>query len=139
MEMAPRSTATSSDQEPDVGAPKNRSLSCGEHREKVGSLARAKSMKQRDLKKKSRRKRKQSAAAANGDDGGLEDDDSKAEVERKIVALQRIVPGGADLGVDKLFEETAGYILVLQGQLKAMRALTNFFEGLEREKRKLGG
>ncbi|KAK3446237.1 hypothetical protein EUGRSUZ_A01970 [Eucalyptus grandis] len=123
MEMAPRSTATSSDQEPDVGAPKNRSLSCGEHREKVGSLARAKSMKQRDLKKKSRRKRKQSAAAANGDDGWLEDHDSKAEVERKIVALQRIVPGGADLG----------------GQLKAMRALTNFFEGLEREKRKLGG
>lgn len=71
--------------------------------------------------------------------GGEEEaDDDKEEVERKIEALQRIVPGGESLGVDKLFEETAGYIMALQGQLKAMKALASFFEGLEKEKKKFG-
>ncbi|XP_031106470.1 transcription factor PAR1-like [Ipomoea triloba] len=65
--------------------------------------------------------------------------DEKAEVEKKILALQRIVPGGEALGVDKLFEETAGYILALQFQVKALRAVTSFVEGSEKEKRKLGG
>nr|GMC70347.1 transcription factor PAR1 [Ipomoea batatas] len=65
--------------------------------------------------------------------------DEKAEVEKKILALQRIVPGGESLGVDKLFEETAGYILALQFQVKALRAVTSFVEGSEKEKRKLGG
>ncbi|XP_030462826.2 transcription factor PAR2-like [Syzygium oleosum] len=138
MEMTQHSTATSSDREPEMGAPKNRSLSCGKQCKKLGSLARAKSRKRRDLKKL-QQKRKKTAVVANGNDGGLEDDDNKAEVERKMEALQRIVPGGVDLGVDKLFEETAVYILALQGQVKAMRALANFFEGLEKEKRKLGG
>lgn len=71
--------------------------------------------------------------------GGEEEaEDDKEEVERKIEALQRIVPGGESLGVDKLFEETAGYIMALQGQLKAMKALASFFEGLEKEKKKFG-
>ncbi|KAF8010580.1 hypothetical protein BT93_J1272 [Corymbia citriodora subsp. variegata] len=140
MEMAQHITATSSDREPEMGAPKNRSLSCGKHGKKLRSLARPKSRKQRDSKKmKSRQERRKSVAVANGNNGGLEGDDDKAEVERKIAALQRIVPGGVDLGVDMLFEETAGYILALQGQVKAMRALASFFEGLEKEKRKLGG
>lgn len=65
--------------------------------------------------------------------------DEKAEVERKIEALQRIVPGGESLGLDKLFEETAGYIMTLQCQVKALRTLSAFFETLEKEKRKLGG
>ncbi|KAK4787697.1 hypothetical protein SAY86_011530 [Trapa natans] len=77
------------------------------------------------------------------DGGEIESEDEegsdRADVEKKIAALQRIVPGGEELGVDKLFEETAGYILTLQCQVKAMRALTSFFEGLERNKRKLGG
>ena len=68
-----------------------------------------------------------------------DDDDEKVEVKRKIVALQRIVPGGESLGADKLFEETAEYILALQCQIKAMRVLTGFIEGLEKQKRKLGG
>ncbi|XP_031256417.1 transcription factor PAR1 [Pistacia vera] len=67
-----------------------------------------------------------------------EDDDEKGEVEKKIVALQRIVPGGESLGVDKLFEETAEYILALQCQIKAMKALASFIQGLEKEKRKFG-
>ncbi|KAL4622271.1 hypothetical protein ACB092_06G285400 [Castanea dentata] len=68
-----------------------------------------------------------------------DDDDEKAEVERKIEALQRIVPGGESLGVDNLFEETAGYIMALQYQVKALRALSTFFERLDKEKTKLGG
>ncbi|XP_009356632.2 transcription factor PAR1 [Pyrus x bretschneideri] len=68
-----------------------------------------------------------------------EEDGEKEEVERKIEALQRIVPGGESRGVDELFEETAGYIMALQGQLKAMKELASFVEGLEKEKRKFGG
>lgn len=70
---------------------------------------------------------------------GCHEEEDKAEVERKIAALQRIVPGGESLGVDKLFEETADYIMALQCQIKAMRCLASFLEGLEKEKRKFGG
>lgn len=68
-----------------------------------------------------------------------QDDQSKEELlETKILALQRIVPGGETLGVDELFEETADYILALQCQIKAMKVLTNFIEGLKKEKSKFG-
>ncbi|PON69450.1 hypothetical protein PanWU01x14_088910 [Parasponia andersonii] len=77
--------------------------------------------------------------SGSGSGAGAGEEDEKEEVERKIQALQRIVPGGESLGVDKLFEETAGYIMALQCQLKAMRTLASFFEGLEKEKRKFGG
>ncbi|KAF4373200.1 hypothetical protein F8388_025379 [Cannabis sativa] len=66
------------------------------------------------------------------EEGGGESE--KEEVERKIKALQRIVPGGESLGVDKLFDETAGYIMALQCQLKTMRTLAAFVEGLEKSK-----
>lgn len=65
---------------------------------------------------------------------------NRAGVEMRIRALQRIVPGGKTVvGVDKLFEQTADYILELQTQVKAMKVLATFFEGLEREKMKFGG
>lgn len=68
-----------------------------------------------------------------------QDDQSKEELlETKVLALQRIVPGGETLGVDELFEETADYILALQCQIKAMKVLTNFIEGLEKENSKFG-
>ncbi|XP_045787029.1 transcription factor PAR1 [Trifolium pratense] len=66
-------------------------------------------------------------------------DDDREEIERKIHALQRIVPNGESFGVDKLFDETAGYIIALQYQVKALKALTGFFEKLEKDKTKLGG
>jgi hypothetical protein len=78
-------------------------------------------------------------AGGGGGAGVSAEEDEKAEVERKIEALQRIVPGGESLGLDKLFEETAGYIMTLQCQVKALRTLSSFFEALEKEKRKLGG
>ncbi|XP_068665294.1 transcription factor PAR1-like [Aristolochia californica] len=68
-----------------------------------------------------------------------ESDDERAEVERKIAALQRLVPGGESLEVDKLFEETAEYILALEGKVISMKLLTNLFEGLQKEETKVGG
>ncbi|KAL3848693.1 hypothetical protein ACJIZ3_010575 [Penstemon smallii] len=64
--------------------------------------------------------------------------DEKVEVEKKIVALQKIVPGGETLTAENLFEETAEYILSLQCQVKALRFLADFVEGKGKEKRKLG-
>ncbi|KAM3699022.1 hypothetical protein ACB098_06G231300 [Castanea mollissima] len=91
-----------------------------------------------DMVMKSQDKEDLDHAVGVGDEDD-DDDDEKAEVERKIEALQRIVPGGESLGVDNLFEETAGYIMALQYQVKALRALSTFFERLDKEKTKLGG
>ncbi|XP_054792867.1 transcription factor PAR1 [Prosopis cineraria] len=68
-----------------------------------------------------------------------EEEEEREEIEKKIEALQRIVPGGESLEMDKLFDETAGYIMALQYQIKGLRALSNLFERLEKEKSKLGG
>ncbi|XP_020223888.1 transcription factor PAR1 [Cajanus cajan] len=91
------------------------------------------------LKKKSNKKEHEDEDE--DEDGEKEDgDDDREEIEMKIHALQRIVPGGESLGVDKLFDETAGYILALQYQVKALRALTGFFDKLDKEKKtKFGG
>lgn len=72
-------------------------------------------------------------------EGEEKEEDDREEIERKIHALQRIVPGGESLGVDKLFDETAGYIMALQCQVKALRTLAGFFDKLEKEKTKFGG
>ncbi|CAK7346687.1 unnamed protein product [Dovyalis caffra] len=109
-------------------------------RESLVSLKRSK--RAEDVHKRSRRKRGEMLKVQEKDQaltvaGG--EDDEKAEVERKIVALQRIVPGGESFGVEKLFEETADYIMALQCQINAMRVLAGFLEGLEKEKRKFGG
>ncbi|KAJ4729048.1 Transcription factor like [Melia azedarach] len=94
----------------------------------------------RAVQKQQQRKEKEEVeVVSSSGDEKEEEEDEKAELERKIAALQRIVPGGESLGVDKLFEETAGYILALQCQIKAMKALANYIEGLEKEKRKFGG
>lgn len=95
-----------------------------------------------NVHKRSRRKIKETLKVQEMDRAttvGAGEDDERAEVERKIVALQRIIPGGESFGVDELFEETADYIMALQCQIKAMRVLSGFLEGLEKEKRKCGG
>ncbi|KAK4278968.1 hypothetical protein QN277_016737 [Acacia crassicarpa] len=68
-----------------------------------------------------------------------EEEEDREEIEKKIEALQRIVPGGESLGMDKLFDETADYIMTLQYQIKGLRALSSLFERLEKDKSKLGG
>ncbi|KAK3039070.1 hypothetical protein RJ639_028521 [Escallonia herrerae] len=82
-----------------------------------------------------RRRRERSGGKVWKEESGGEDE--KGEVEKKVEALKRIVPGGESLGIETLFEETAGYILALENQVKAMRVLGSFFEGLEKEQRKL--
>lgn len=65
-------------------------------------------------------------------------DDDKGEVEKKIAALQRIVPGGERLPVEDLFEETAEYISALERQVEALRFFAAFVQTSEKRKRKLG-
>ncbi|MCD7471393.1 hypothetical protein HAX54_011802 [Datura stramonium] len=105
-----------------------------ESREIVATFSRKdKRMTQTQKGSKRQKRRRDSGYIVN------EEDDDKAEVEEKILALQKIVPGGESLGVDVLFEETAGYILQLQCQVKALKVLATFVEGTEKERMKLGG
>ncbi|CAN8318143.1 unnamed protein product [Cochlearia groenlandica] len=57
-----------------------------------------------------------------------EEEEEEEVVKEKISALQRIIPGGTELGVDALFEETAGYIMSLQCQIKTIKVLTSFLQ-----------
>ncbi|KAF3664396.1 Transcription factor PAR2 [Capsicum annuum] len=101
-----------------------------------------KRMTQKVSKRQKRRRESGYIVNSNNEKNEVEeegDDDEKAEVEEKILALQKIVPGGESLGVDMLFEETAGYILQLQCQVKALKVLASFVEGTEKAKMKLGG
>ncbi|XP_072966765.1 LOW QUALITY PROTEIN: uncharacterized protein [Typha angustifolia] len=69
-----------------------------------------------------------------------EEGESEAEeIEVRVRALQRMVPGGEGLGLERLFEETAGYIEALQGQVSVMKTLAGLLDGLERKKRMMGG
>lgn len=67
------------------------------------------------------------------------DDDEVMEIARKVRALQKLVPGGEDLAMDRLFEETADYVEALQKQVNAMRALASLLGRLDKEKRLMGG
>lgn len=68
-----------------------------------------------------------------------DDDDEKVGIEKRMKVLQRLIPGGESLLPDRLFEETADYILALQEQVEAMKVLASFFDGLEKGKTKVGG
>lgn len=48
-------------------------------------------------------------------------------IDKRLGALQKLVPGGTKMGVDTLFQETADYILNLQMQVHAMEALADFY------------
>ncbi|KAG2309519.1 hypothetical protein Bca4012_081413 [Brassica carinata] len=85
-----------------------------------------------------RTKRRLSQTKASVCVSGQEEDDEE-EVNEKIEALQRIIPGGTALGVDALFEETAGYIMSLQCQIKTIKVLTSFLQRLDKQDMKFGG
>lgn len=53
-----------------------------------------------------------------------EDDDEAVAVEEKVALLRQLVPGGEDMAVEVLLEETADYIAALKAQVGVMRALT---------------
>ncbi|XP_042484880.1 transcription factor PAR2-like [Macadamia integrifolia] len=93
------------------------------------------------INRRLRRKRRNAKAKLqrNNSNASGEEDEEKVGIEKRIMLLQSIIPGGESLGIEKLFEETALYILALQGQVKAIKILTSLFESLEKEKSKLGG
>ncbi|GJN18303.1 hypothetical protein PR202_gb05450 [Eleusine coracana subsp. coracana] len=62
--------------------------------------------------------------------GGDEDDDQEeVVVEEKVALLRQLVPGGEDMEVDGLLEETADYIAALKQQVGVMRALACMLSG----------
>ncbi|XP_047966287.1 transcription factor PAR2-like [Salvia hispanica] len=65
-------------------------------------------------------------------------DENPDEVDKKIVALQKIIPGGERLAVDELFQETAEYIFALESQVEALRFLAAFLQTSHSTNRKLG-
>ncbi|XP_031477036.1 transcription factor bHLH148-like [Nymphaea colorata] len=58
----------------------------------------------------------------------------KEGMERRVRALKRLVPGGEGMALERLFEEAADYIMALQGQVTAMKALASFFDSVGDEK-----
>lgn len=48
-------------------------------------------------------------------------------IDRRLGTLRMLVPGGRNMGVHTLFQETADYILNLEMQVHAMEALAEFY------------
>lgn len=82
-----------------------------------------------------RRNKKNTKATERTDDLDADSDDDSAEIERRVKALQRLVPGGENMGVEALFEVTADYIEELRAQVTMMRSLADFIDAVAREKR----
>ncbi|XP_010254299.1 PREDICTED: transcription factor PAR1-like [Nelumbo nucifera] len=52
----------------------------------------------------------------------------RRSVRMKVRKLQRLVPGGRGLQPDRLFLQTADYILHLRLQLKVLQALSKLYK-----------
>lgn len=57
--------------------------------------------------------------------------EEKEEIEDRVKALQILVPGGEEMEVERLFEETADYIEALREQVGIMRTLACLLDGME--------
>jgi hypothetical protein len=57
--------------------------------------------------------------------------EEKEEIENRVRALQRLVPGGEEMEVERLFEETADYIEALREQVGVMQAIACLLDGIE--------
>ncbi|CAL4962491.1 unnamed protein product [Urochloa decumbens] len=55
--------------------------------------------------------------------------EEEVEVEEKVALLRRLVPGGEEMAVEGLLEETADYIAALKAQVGVMRALACLLSG----------
>ncbi|KAL5222660.1 hypothetical protein ABZP36_027373 [Zizania latifolia] len=51
-------------------------------------------------------------------------------VEEKVAVLRQLVPGGEEMAVERLLEETADYIAALRAQVDVMRALACLLSSL---------
>ncbi|KAF8675947.1 hypothetical protein HU200_047446 [Digitaria exilis] len=57
------------------------------------------------------------------------EDEEEVVVEEKVALLRQLVPGGEDMAVEGLLEETADYIEALKAQVGVMRALACLLSG----------
>ncbi|ERM99947.1 hypothetical protein AMTRI_Chr10g400 [Amborella trichopoda] len=51
----------------------------------------------------------------------------KESVEKKLVALQRLLPAGKSMKGDRIFEETAEYIVLLRTQVQILQKLVDLY------------
>lgn len=65
------------------------------------------------------RRRRETMRKARGENGG--------SVRRKVIELQKLVPGGEELRPDQLFARTANYIFQLKVQVRLLRALSKLY------------
>ncbi|KAK8519857.1 hypothetical protein V6N13_031665 [Hibiscus sabdariffa] len=80
----------------------------------------AKMRKHKKAKVSVNRKLRKPAAAGNSEKRKM------PAVERKLIALGRLVPGCRKLSFSNLLEETSDYIAALEMQVRAMTAITEF-------------
>ncbi|KAL6614870.1 hypothetical protein ACP70R_037140 [Stipagrostis hirtigluma subsp. patula] len=58
-----------------------------------------------------------------------EEEEEEVVVEEKVAQLRQLVPGGEEMAVEGLLEETADYIAALRAQVGVMRALACLLSG----------
>ncbi|PKU84218.1 transcription factor PAR2-like [Dendrobium catenatum] len=59
------------------------------------------------------------------------DKEAVEEIDKRVRALKKLVPGTEEMDIKELFEETVVYIAALERKVDAMRGLTSFLDGLE--------
>lgn len=63
-------------------------------------------------------------------EGAAEEEEEEEEVvDEKVTLLRQLVPGGDEMAVERLLEETADYIAALRAQVGVMRALACLLSG----------
>lgn len=62
-------------------------------------------------------------------EGAAEEEEEEEVVEEKVTLLRQLVPGGDEMAVERLLEETADYIAALRAQVGVMRALACLLSG----------
>ncbi|KAG8056118.1 hypothetical protein GUJ93_ZPchr0001g30200 [Zizania palustris] len=68
--------------------------------------------------------------AREGEAGEKEEEEVVVEEEEKVQLLRQLVPGGEEMAVERLLDETADYIAALRAQVGVMRALACLLSGL---------
>ncbi|KAH0464425.1 hypothetical protein IEQ34_007211 [Dendrobium chrysotoxum] len=67
--------------------------------------------------------------------GDMADEEAIEEIDKRVRALKKLVPGTEEMDINQLFEETVVYITALEQKVDAMRGLTSFLDGLVGERK----
>ncbi|CAI9767868.1 unnamed protein product [Fraxinus pennsylvanica] len=54
---------------------------------------------------------------------------ARNQIERKVKTLKKLIPNCDSMRLDRLFRETADYIIALQMRVKVMQIMVNVFSG----------